>query len=415
MRVCFVNNLYGERSKGGAEKVVAEEANRLSALGHEVAVISVGDDQPERGAACSPDERCSDAGEIREYGISPRNLYVYGDGRRHSRAAKFLWHLIDAFGADGPRQVIKIIDEINPDVVHTHNLMGIGFRLPRLLGKRGLRHVHTVHDVQLVNPSGLMRAWGSGSLLVFFEKWHGRLMARLFGSPDSVVFPSEFMERFHARFGFFAGATVSILRNPAPAAIGEPRSFSESSDTKFLFVGQLEEHKGLKTLIEAWLSADIKHATLEIVGRGSLDEFVAQAASENSTIVQRGRLEGAALGEAYRQADFCVVPSLVIENAPTVISESFAAGTPVVALASGGIPELVRDGETGFLVSFDQPESLSAGSRESVQANLATALRDAATERSDVWLLMSENCRRVAAQQTGESHVESLLQVYAAE
>jgi len=58
--------------------------------------------------------------------------------------------------------------------------------------------------------------------------------------------------------------------------------------------------------------------------------------------------------------DLLVVPSAPVEGTTRVILEAYAAGVPVVAYASGGIPEIVRDGETGFLVPPGDPAKLAA-------------------------------------------------------
>ena len=62
-----------------------------------------------------------------------------------------------------------------------------------------------------------------------------------------------------------------------------------------------------------------------------------------------GRLDADDLSAVYQKADYTVLASTVIENAPTVIGESFAHGVPVIAPALGGIPEFVKGGKNGHL------------------------------------------------------------------
>jgi glycosyltransferase involved in cell wall biosynthesis len=69
------------------------------------------------------------------------------------------------------------------------------------------------------------------------------------------------------------------------------------------------------------------------------------------------------VAEALHTIDVLAVPSGPAEGATRVIMEAFSAGTPVVAYASGGIPELVRHGETGLLTAARTPESLAAAIR----------------------------------------------------
>jgi glycosyltransferase involved in cell wall biosynthesis len=85
------------------------------------------------------------------------------------------------------------------------------------------------------------------------------------------------------------------------------------------------------------------------VGDGSKRGEIQELIAGDERFKYLGKLDGKALESIYAGADFTVVPSLVYENCPTVILESFATGTPVIASRAGGIPELVRDGENGFL------------------------------------------------------------------
>jgi glycosyltransferase involved in cell wall biosynthesis len=91
------------------------------------------------------------------------------------------------------------------------------------------------------------------------------------------------------------------------------------------------------------------------------------------------------VGSVLSGLDLLVVPSAPGEATTRVILEAYAAGVPVVASASGGIPEIVRDGETGFLVQPANPARLAARIREAladparlriIAANAYTAWRE---------------------------------------
>ena len=169
------------------------------------------------------------------------------------------------------------------------------------------------------------------------------------GSPETVSWPSEFVRDLHLRFGFFPHSRQVLLRNPVSAVrstgerrIGTPRTF--------LFVGQLEEHKGILDLVMAWSQwTDRGDAKLVVVGDGSLESEVRRISAGDPSVECRGRLRPEDLANEFAAADWLVVPSRVIENAPTVIVEALACGLPVMAARTGGIPELVRDGENGLL------------------------------------------------------------------
>ena len=72
----------------------------------------------------------------------------------------------------------------------------------------------------------------------------------------------------------------------------------------------------------------------------------------------------------FAKLDLLVVPSTPADSTPRVIIEAFSAGVPVVAFAAGGIPEIVRDGQTGFLASDFTAEALAARIRQRLRHGL---------------------------------------------
>ena len=87
-------------------------------------------------------------------------------------------------------------------------------------------------------------------------------------------------------------------------------------------------------------------------------ELREMAARDGQSIVLEGHCEGARLAELYRNAAFVVVPSEWYENAPMAVLEAFAYGKPVIGTRIGGIPELITEGEHGYLVDCEAPEQL---------------------------------------------------------
>jgi glycogen synthase len=387
MKVCLITNLYGANARGGAERIVEAEARHLAAAGHDVLVIAgwAGYSKPADIAADG----------IRVLRLRPHNLFFYTDLVRHGWPARLLWHFADTFNFRTAAAVRKILSREKPDIVHTHNLMGLGFLIPHSIRRLGLRHVHTVHDVQLVHPSGLVPAAGR---LPGGSHWHAALLRRIFGSPATVIFPSQFLKGFYERFGFFPASNRRVLPNPAPS--GERRPRSGLPDTAFLFAGQLERHKGIIELIEAWRkwpgSGD---ARLEIAGSGSCETEARRSAAGLKNVFFLGRLDAAGIGAALARSAYLVVPSLVMENYPTVIIEAFSAGTPVLGAAAGGIPELVSDGQNGFLFAPGDVVGLAAAFDRAVRAMPG-------------WPRFSDEARRRVAGNGIEAHVEALTDIY---
>ncbi len=411
MKILFVSNLYGKNARGGAERIVEAEALALAASGHDVVVVHgtrKADGVDGRGTGAHP----------RVVRYVPPNLYFYSDDHAHRVFTRLLWHLIDIFNGASARIFAGILETERPDAVHTHNLMGLGFMIPSAIRRsarrrvqtgaaRLLRHVHTVHDVQLLHPSGLLPHITGGirrgdfSSAKAAQSVYVRIMRTLMGSPDTVIFPSAFLRSLHDRHGFFRSSRKVVITNPAPTPSDKPRAAGTSP--RFLFVGQIEKHKGVYVLAEAWEKANLNAthgATLEFVGTGVEERSLRERCADIHGVSFSGKLVGAALTAAYDRASFLAVPSTVIENQPTVILESFSRGTPVVAAISGGIPELVHEGETGFL--------FEAGNVEAC----AEALRRAAFSKD--WSALSRAARDWASAHTMHAHLKALNDIYAA-
>lgn len=123
---------------------------------------------------------------------------------------------------------------------------------------------------------------------------------------------------------------------------------------RVLFVGRLEKVKGVPLLVKAFAMAHASHpdATLDIVGDGparmSIEEQV--VASELSDSVRfHGYLDQFAVARLMESVDTLVLPSFA-EGLPVVLMEAMASRIPVVASSIAGIPELIEDGVSGFLV-----------------------------------------------------------------
>jgi glycosyltransferase involved in cell wall biosynthesis len=146
-----------------------------------------------------------------------------------------------------------------------------------------------------------------------------------------------------------------------------PRFFEAHAEQRsgrtLLFVGRLVPRKEVPVLIEALarVRGCGRDVELEIVGDGPERERLESLARRTGLLPSirfRGMLDEAGVAGALRKADLLVVPSSS-EGLPAVIMEAMASGLPVVASEVDGIPELVRDSETGFLVPPRDAERLA--------------------------------------------------------
>ena len=114
----------------------------------------------------------------------------------------------------------------------------------------------------------------------------------------------------------------------------------------FVYFGRISREKGIATLIRAVAAAGSR---LLVIGSGpALAELQELATRIGAKVEFLGYRTGDSLHEAIRTARAVVLPSEWYENAPMTVLEAYALGKPVIGARIGGIPELIREGETGL-------------------------------------------------------------------
>ena len=126
------------------------------------------------------------------------------------------------------------------------------------------------------------------------------------------------------------------------------------------FLGRLDEEKNVRELaaVARTLPPD---ATFVFIGDGDLREWLeAELASEidNGTVELRGWVDHDEVPRELNRLRLLVLPSEPTEGLPTTILEALACGTPVCASPVSGVPDVIDDGETGFLVERTEPGHL---------------------------------------------------------
>ncbi|EMA10201.1 Glycosyltransferase involved in cell wall bisynthesis [Haloarcula vallismortis] len=129
------------------------------------------------------------------------------------------------------------------------------------------------------------------------------------------------------------------------------------------FLGRLDEEKGVRELAEVatQLPDDI---TFRFVGDGDLREWLEQDLAgeiEAGQVELTGWVDHDKVPHALNDLQLLILPSQPTEGLPTTILEALACGTPVYASPVSGVPDVVRDGETGFTIDSREPTALAAG------------------------------------------------------
>ena len=272
----------------------------------------------------------------------------------------------------------RLLDAVQPQIAHVHNIYHhISPSILPELKRAGVPIVMTVHDLKLACPSYKMlvgdkiceRCRGGrihnvvvnrcikGSLglsgLVMAETLIHRSL-QLYGNVDRFITPSRFYADKLVEWGWSRDCFVHIP-NFVDTAQFRPQ---EQVGKAFVYVGRLSSEKGLHTLVRA---AALARVPVVLVGTGPIaDELRLLADHVEADVRFLGHLTGADLHAAISSSRAVVLPSTWYENAPISLMEAYALGRPVIGSAIGGIPELIREGETGSTVPPGEVELLAS-------------------------------------------------------
>jgi glycosyltransferase involved in cell wall biosynthesis len=414
LRLLFVSNLLQPQGEGGAERIAWRELQGLAARGHAVRGLA-----PHwTDLACDGAEPAADpAPDVTRVPLAWRGSWRPGNEFLRARA------LDSAFDA--------LLRDFRPQIVHFHNLNGISPRFVGRARRAGAATVATFHDGWGVCPKSILlrpdgsRCRGAESracvgcladgrrqryslrrraLLVSRNLRVRRALAPL----ERLLFPSRHHLELYVRGGF-ARARCRWLPNPAPD-VGEcPTGEAEREDAalplRLLYLGSLRAHKGVAVLLDALAQLPAGTVRLALHGPASARE----ARELRETLIARrldawvehgGWLMRERVPAAIGDCDALVLPSLCAENSPLSILEAMAGGRAVIASAVGGIPELVRDGATGF--TFPPGDAC-------VLAERLRGLAKAAALRRG----MGERGRQDVAGRGLTAHLDALEQIYA--
>lgn len=360
MKICLINNLYKPYNRGGAERIVELIADGLKENGHEVFLITT---KPIFG----------------ELGIRNKELGIYYIKSLYynlNKLPKFLrlfWHIINIFNVRSYLKVKSVLKKEKPDIVMTHNLTGIGFLAPSAIKSSGIKHIHVLHDIQLLHPSGLMMFGRekdvNGAPALLYQK----ICRFFFGSPGIIISPSKWLLNLHSEKKFFMDSKKIILSNPViRTAVLENENKKNENIFKFLYIGQIEEHKGILFLIHAFKKAlqegeiDL-NARLIIAGPGLETKKAVNLIKDCRNIEFLRKVGRSEVEKIMLRSSALIAPSLCYENSPTVIYEAFTAGLPVIGADLGGISELLADGR-GILFKPGDENDLILKMREAINS-----------------------------------------------
>ncbi|PLX21169.1 hypothetical protein C0584_03420 [Candidatus Parcubacteria bacterium] len=325
MKVCLINNLFPPFDRGGAEKYLEKLERGFLREGHEVFIIST------RPYTANFKKR------ERVYYL--KSLYF-----NISKMPAFLrvfWHFFGFFSFYKYFLVLKIFKKEKPDLVITNNLMGIGNNILLSTYKKKIKHIHVLHDIQLLHPSGLMFWEEENKIDSIFAKLYQRFNIFYSSKLLNVVSPSSWLLEEHLKRGFFKMSNCRTIFNPIEITNTPDGKIQNTGKFTFLYLGQIEKHKGVELLlrtIKEFFRNNL-NAQLQIVGSGSQEQNMREV-FESDQIKFLGRKEGVEVKKAIIESDCLILSSLCYENSPTVVYEAAEYGIKFIYPNFGGAQEI---------------------------------------------------------------------------
>jgi glycosyltransferase involved in cell wall biosynthesis len=323
---------------------VTRLAGALTNRGHEVAVVS---------GTAHPDP--VPGGTTLEFAstILSRVPWVFDDGARH-----YLPPYPDpVFG----RAVRRMAESWRPDIIHAHGMSAFssywpdapplvvtlhdhGLRCPKRTLLRGQAECSRGRGMRCITCSG-DQASAKRIPLAAMMTWS---VSHLVAHTRRFIAVSHSVAERVTETGI-PTSKVKVIPNFIHMTDKTPGD--EPSAPTAIYVGPDTHHKGRSVAIAAFSSLPPGTGTLALVGGG--------AEVSIDGVSNLGYLRGAPLWEQYRRASVALVPSVWPEPCPTVALEAMAFGLPVIGSRIGGIPDLVEDGYSGFLVPPNNAERLA--------------------------------------------------------
>lgn len=281
------------------------------------------------------------------------------------------------YSFDARKKLARLLDRFHPDVAHAHCIYHhLSPSILPLLRERGIPTVMTAHDLKVACPAykmynhlGICERCKHGNLLnvavhrclhgslglsslIMLESTVHRFLRIYEGNLDRMIVPSRFYGEKLAEWGWPRNKLIYIP-NYVDAERYEPQY---RPGDYFLYFGRLAPEKGVDTLIQAAARLGVR---LKIAGAGPSETALRSLSGQAGGVEFLGHRAGDQLWRLVREARAIVLPSKWYENAPLSVLEGYASGKPVIGARIGGISEMVRVGETGFLFESGDVEDLA--------------------------------------------------------
>jgi glycosyltransferase involved in cell wall biosynthesis len=303
--------------------------------------------------------------------LAHRNPLWIGTSAAHSGVVRKFNKLATLFNALTADDFAKVLDDYQPDIVHSHSMVELTPRMWKSAKDRGATIVHTLHDYDLMCIRAALykdeaRCTKQHLACAAFSSvkrhYHGHI--------DHVVGVSRSILQTHLDQGFFDGMPKShqhVIWNPVRAAPAMPPSSAgqRTGPLTFGFLGRLVPEKGIMQLLDACRDmVGVDGWQLKIAGKAPKDDAFLRERIGSLPIELVGFVDPAAF---FRDIDVLVVPSVWLEPFGLTIVEAYASGVSVIGSDIAGVAEIVGSVDRAALFPADDVEAMATKMKDVVR------------------------------------------------
>lgn len=267
------------------------------------------------------------------------------------------------------REVKKIIEDFDPDVIHIQMLLGIGQAAMKYGNKFGIPVVSTNHAMPENLMDNLRLLAPVSRPINYMLKSYG---ARFHSKADFITMPTQSAiemfntEKITAPMGAVSNGIDLSRFTPGEAPADVYERFGIPTDRQVVsYIGRLDAEKHLPVLIRAFIRVQsvMPHTHLLIVGDGterSLLEGLSRDLGIAHDVTLTGRVSDEDLVSLHKVGTvFCMPSPAELQSIATL--EAMASGQPVVAVDAGALRELCQHERNGYLTQQDDDEMIAKG------------------------------------------------------
>lgn len=352
MKILIVNTFYYPNMIGGTEQSIKLLAEGLSNFGHEIYVLT--------GDSVKYNKEIDVVNNIKIIRLNIKERFNHGFKKVIRKGLEFRNILFE-------KRINEILDEINPDIIHTNNLFYISPMIWKIAHEKNIKIVHTLRDYWGLCPKCTLlnrncEICSKGNLLCKLHKKNYKSYSK---HVNLVTAPSRFTLDLYNRNNLFNDIPNKLIYNAIDIDLNEHKNLvqqklkRENLNIKFVFLGSLEVHKGIKLLIDTFLQIKNDDIELIICGDGSLKYYVQECCNKDNRIKYKGKVDKKEKIKILEDSDVMIVPSIWYEPFGRVVIEGYKYAMPVIACKIGGIKELLNN-EISIGVKVNSKEELGA-------------------------------------------------------